>query len=78
MPWRQHEPRWSSARQHCTIPSPGRAVPTKHNDAFYAAGATTIEVKDFYQRYAVDWSTAWGNLAQVANNKVTHRGPQRR
>ena len=46
----------------------------KRNDAFYAAGATTVEAKDFYQRYAVDWSTAWGNLAQVANNKVTVTG----
>lgn len=46
----------------------------KRNDTFYAAGETTIEAKNFYQRNAVDWSTAWGNLAQVANNKVTVTG----
>ncbi|MPZ94088.1 MAG: hypothetical protein GEU96_04045 [Propionibacteriales bacterium] len=46
----------------------------KRNDKFYAAGETTVEAKNFYQRYAVDWSTAWGNLAQVANNKVTVTG----
>lgn len=34
----------------------------KRSDAFYAAGETTIEAKNFYQRHAVDWSTAWGNL----------------
>ena len=37
-------------------------------------GQTTVAAKKFYQRYAVDWSTAWGNLAQVANNKVTVTG----
>lgn len=47
---------------------------TKGNDKFYAAGETTIKAKNFYQRYAVDWSTAWGNLAQVANNNVTVTG----
>ena len=47
---------------------------TKRNDKFYADGQTTAAAKKFYQRYAVDWSTAWGNLAQVANSKVTgHR-----
>lgn len=44
------------------------------NDQFYAAGETTIEARNFYQRYAVDWSTAWGNLAQVANNNITVTG----
>ena len=47
---------------------------TERNDMFYAAGETTIEAKTFYQRHAVDWSTAWGNLAQVANNNVTVTG----
>jgi hypothetical protein len=47
---------------------------TKRSDQFYAAGQTTGAAKKFYQRYAVDWSTAWGNLAQVANNKVTVTG----
>ena len=47
---------------------------TKRNDKFYAAGQTTGAAKKFYQRYAVDWSTAWGNLAQVANNNVTVSG----
>ena len=44
------------------------------NDQFYGAGKTTIAAKRFYQRYAVDWSTAWGNLAQIASNHVTVRG----
>ncbi|GAB3662545.1 hypothetical protein GCM10027596_24210 [Nocardioides korecus] len=47
---------------------------TKRNDKFYAAGQTTGAARKFYQRYAVDWSTAWGNLAQVANNKVRVTG----
>ena len=47
---------------------------TKRNDKFYAAGQTTGAARKFYQRYAVDWSTAWGNLAQVANNKVIVTG----
>jgi hypothetical protein len=46
----------------------------KRNDKFYAAGQTTSAAKRFYQRYAVDWSTSWGNLAQVANNNVTVSG----
>jgi len=46
----------------------------ERNDAFYAAGETTVEAKNFYQRWAIDWSTAWGNLAQVANNGVTVGG----
>ena len=46
----------------------------KHNDKFYAAGQTTGAAKAFYQRHAVDWSTAWGNLAQIANNDVTVTG----
>ena len=49
----------------------------KRSDAFYAAGETTVEAKKFYQRYAVDWSTAWGNLAQVVNNEVTVTGTTR-
>jgi hypothetical protein len=47
---------------------------TKRNDRFYAAGQTTGAAKKFYQRYAVDWSTAWGNLGRVANNQVTVTG----
>ncbi len=34
--------------------------------------------EEVYQRNALDWSTAWGNLAQVANNNVTVPGSQRR
>ena len=47
---------------------------TRQNDKFYATGETTLAAKRFYQRYAVDWSTAWGNLAQIANNNVTVSG----
>jgi ABC-type Fe3+-hydroxamate transport system substrate-binding protein len=47
---------------------------TRRNDRFYAAGQTTVAAKRFYQRYAVDWSTAWGDLAVIANNKVTVTG----
>lgn len=47
---------------------------TKRNDKFYAVGETTLKAKNFYQRHAVDWSTAWGNLGQVANNEVTVKG----
>lgn len=47
---------------------------TRRNDEFYATGQTSVAAKRFYQRYAADWSTAWGNLAQVANNKVTVTG----
>lgn len=47
---------------------------TRQNDKFYATGETTVAVKRFYQRYAVDWSTAWGNLAQIANSNVTVSG----
>lgn len=46
----------------------------KRNDAYYAAGRTTGAAKKFYQHYAIDWSTAWANLGQAANNKVTVRG----
>ena len=46
----------------------------RRNDHFYAVGQTTVAAKRFYQRYAVDWSTAWGNLAQIANNNVTVTG----
>ncbi|KRA37954.1 hypothetical protein ASD81_04520 [Nocardioides sp. Root614] len=49
----------------------------KRSDAFYAAGETTVEAKRFFQRYAVDWSIAWGNLAQVANNGITVGGTTR-
>ena len=47
---------------------------TKRNDRFYAAGRPTAAAKRFYQRFAVDWSTAWGDLGQAANNKVTVTG----
>jgi hypothetical protein len=46
----------------------------KRSDQFYAAGKTTAAAKRFYQRYAVDWSTAWANLGQVANNHVKVTG----
>lgn len=49
----------------------------KRSDGYYAAGKTTVEAKRFFQRFAVDWSTAWGNLAQVANNGVTVGGTTR-
>lgn len=49
----------------------------RRNDRFYAAGRTTGAAKRFYQRYSVDWSTAWGNLAQTANNNVTVTGSTR-
>jgi hypothetical protein len=51
---------------------------TKRNDRFYAAGQTTGAAKKFYQRYAVDWSTAWGNLGQVANTRSPSPGQRRR
>jgi hypothetical protein len=47
---------------------------TRRNDEFYASGDTTVAATRFYQRYAVDWSTAWGNLAQIANSDVTVTG----
>jgi hypothetical protein len=49
----------------------------KRNDDFYAAGETTAEAKNFYQNYAIDWSTAWGNLAQVVNSGVKVAGTTR-
>lgn len=49
----------------------------KRNDEFYAAGETTGAAKKFYHRYAVDWSTAWGDLAQVSNNNVKVTGSTR-
>lgn len=50
---------------------------TQRNDGFCAAGETTAAAKRFYQRYAADWSTAWGNLAQIANYDVTVTGSTR-
>jgi hypothetical protein len=47
---------------------------SRRNDEFYAAGETTVAAKRFYQKYALDWSTAWGNLAQVSNNNVNVTG----
>jgi len=47
------------------------------SDKIYARGETTVATKRFYQRYAIDWSTAWGNLAVVANNGVTITGEAR-
>lgn len=44
------------------------------SDKIYARGETTVAAKRFYQRYAIDWSTAWGNLAVVTNNGVTITG----
>lgn len=49
----------------------------KRSDGYYAAGETTVEAKQFFQRFAVDWSTAWANLAKVANNDVTVGGTTR-
>jgi hypothetical protein len=46
-------------------------------DNIYAKGETTAAAKRFYQRNAIDWSTAWGNLALVANNGVTIKGETR-
>lgn len=46
----------------------------ERNDAFYAAGRTTLEAKSFYQKYSIDWATAWGNLGQAANNQIRVRG----
>lgn len=50
---------------------------SKQNDQFYAAGATTVEAKDFFQKYAIDWSSAWANLAQVTNNHIRVGGATR-
>ena len=47
------------------------------SDKIYARGETSVAAKRFYQRYAIDWSTAWGNLAVVANNGVTITGEAR-
>lgn len=57
----------------------GEAVPAydafiERNDAFYAAGETTVAAKRFYQRNAIDWSTAWGNLGQVVNSGIKVTG----
>jgi hypothetical protein len=41
---------------------------TTRSDRFYAAGQTTVAAKSFFQRYSIDWSTAWGDLAVIANN----------
>ena len=46
----------------------------KRNDALYAAGSTTLAAKAFFQKYAVDWATAWGNLAQAVNNDIRVSG----
>ena len=47
---------------------------TARGDRFYAAGQTTVAAKRFFQRYSIDWSTAWGDLAVVANNDITITG----
>jgi hypothetical protein len=49
----------------------------KRSDAFYAAGRTTRAAKIFYQKYAVDWATAWGNLGQAVNNQIRVTGTAR-
>lgn len=46
----------------------------QRSDRYYAAGATTNAAKKFFQRFSVDWSRAWGDLAQVANSGVTVTG----
>lgn len=46
-------------------------------DRIYAEGKTTAAAKDFYRRYAIDWSTTWGNLAVAVNNGVTITGQTR-
>ena len=47
---------------------------TTRSDRFYAAGQTTVAAKRFFQRYSIDWSTAWGDLAVIANNNITITG----
>lgn len=47
---------------------------TAKNDKIFAKGQATVGARDFYQRSAIDWSTAWGNLGQIANNGVTVKG----
>jgi hypothetical protein len=47
---------------------------TTRSDRFYAAGQTTVAAKSFFQRYSIDWSTAWGDLAVIANNNITITG----
>lgn len=53
------------------------AVYLAETDKIYAKGETTVAAKRFYQRHAIDWSMAWGNLAVVANNGVTVKGETR-
>ena len=48
---------------------------TARNDKIMAKGQTTVGAKDFYQKYAIDWSTAWTGLAQLANDGITVTGP---
>ena len=48
----------------------------EHTARFEAEGRTTGEAKDFYQHYAIDWSTSWGNLALLANNGVKITGTE--
>jgi hypothetical protein len=47
----------------------------KRSNHFYAVGETSVAAKDFYQRYSIDWATAWANLAQAANNHIKVSGP---
>lgn len=46
----------------------------KRSDKFYEEGATTNAAKEFFQRFSIDWSRAWGDLAQIANSGVTVAG----
>lgn len=48
---------------------------TAQNDKIMVEGQTTVAAKDLYQKYAIDWSTAWTGLAQLANNGITITGP---
>ena len=46
----------------------------KRSDRLYEEGATTNAAKEFFQRFSIDWSRAWGDLAQIANSGVTVAG----
>lgn len=49
----------------------------RRSNHFYAGGQTSVAAKNFYQRYSIDWATAWGNLAQAANNHIRVSGSTR-
>ena len=45
------------------------------NDKIMAEARTTVAARDFYQKYTINWPTAWTSLAQLANNHITISGP---